>query len=396
METSANTEKESIVIWGAGHYGEVAYDYYRKDYNVIGFIDKSPTLQQNGKCGLPVYSPDYLKDLDVKVVIALAVEYQSAITQLKQYGINEFIVFKIQEQYHSDIKEDIEFDNNTVVIRFAGGLGNQLFVYAFALCMKERGKKIIGDLSYYNDKKRMPFRLLDVFPNFNLNCVDTDVSSLVKDKFINLEPLNCYLYIEPNIASVKTKKGDTSLLNITSGIIHGTFQTRIFPEIVEKKLRDKLVFRNNIEKKLEQMKEYFSNNNIIGVHVRRGDYLEGCFDRLFGGLCDNRYYTSAIDYLKKIDNTLKICFFSDDIEWVKENYNYEGAIYINSKMFDNYEEWYDLYLMSLCRHNIIANSTFSWWGAWLNQSENKIVIAPKRWANGCDVIDIYPEEWVKM
>ena len=90
------------------------------------------------------------------------------------------------------------------------------------------------------------------------------------------------------------------------------------------------------------------------------------------------------------------CFFSDDIEWVKVNYAMSNDVCIEKDMFDSYEDWYDMYLMSICSHNIIANSTFSWWGAWLNQNEDKTVIAPQKWLNGCDYIDIYPPEWITM
>ena len=71
-------------------------------------------------------------------------------------------------------------------------------------------------------------------------------------------------------------------------------------------------------------------------------------------------------------------------------------MYIESQMFDDYQDWYDMYLTSECKHNIIANSSFSWWGAWLNQNKNKIVIAPKRWVNADSMEDIYLEEWMRI
>ena len=100
--------------------------------------------------------------------------------------------------------------------------------------------------------------------------------------------------------------------------------------------------------------------------------------------------------MKEKVNNCRFYFFSDDIEEIKEHYKMDNAVYVEKAMFDGYEDWYDMYLMSICKHNIIANSTFSWWGAWLNRHEDKIVIAPEKWINSCDYQDIYPKGWMQM
>ena len=88
--------------------------------------------------------------------------------------------------------------------------------------------------------------------------------------------------------------------------------------------------------------------------------------------------------------------FSDDIEWVKKNYGMQNVIYVEPKKFQKFNDWYDMYLMSMCKHNIIANSTFSWWGAWLNNHEKKIVIAPQKWFAQDALLDICPVDWVRL
>ena len=89
-------------------------------------------------------------------------------------------------------------------------------------------------------------------------------------------------------------------------------------------------------------------------------------------------------------------FLSDDNARVKKQYPMEQAVYADYGLSGNYKDWYDLYLMSMCTHHILANSTFSWWGAWLNQRRDKIVVAPQKWMNVCDYKDIYPEGWITM
>ena len=128
----------------------------------------------------------------------------------------------------------------------------------------------------------------------------------------------------------------------------------------------------------------------------RGDYLEGSAKGAWGEVCTLYYYRRAMEYLKEKNRVSIVYFFSNDMQWVKENLMLKDAVYVEREMFDAYEDWYDMYLMSLCKDNIIANSSFSWWGAWLNQNPDKVVIAPKVWNNLCDYQDICPPDWVRI
>ena len=114
-----------------------------------------------------------------------------------------------------------------------------------------------------------------------------------------------------------------------------------------------------------------------------------------GDVCTEAYYNKAMDYMEQRLGNCQFYFFSDDIEWVKEHYRKSNALYIESNMFERYQNWFDMCLMSFCSHHIIANSTYSWWGAWLNPRE-KIVIAPKTWARSKNFADICPVEWIRM
>jgi hypothetical protein len=132
---------------------------------------------------------------------------------------------------------------------------------------------------------------------------------------------------------------------------------------------------------MEKYKDY------IGIHIRRGDYLRFPDHH---PILPIEYYKTAIDYFKA-DN---VFVFSDDIDWCKSNIIGDNIIYI-----ENEKDYIEMYLMSLCENNIISNSSFSWWGAWLNENKNKKVIGPKLWfGNAIQFIsdDIIPEGWIKI
>jgi hypothetical protein len=130
--------------------------------------------------------------------------------------------------------------------------------------------------------------------------------------------------------------------------------------------------------------------NCCSIHVRRGDYIR----------FQNHHPIQSIDYYKKSINIIgedkTYLVFSDDITWCEENF-----VFLKNKIFiSNNLDYQDLYLMSMCKDNIIANSTFSWWGAWMNKNENKKVIAPKKWFgdsySNLNTNDLYCENWIKL
>ena len=115
------------------------------------------------------------------------------------------------------------------------------------------------------------------------------------------------------------------------------------------------------------------------------------------GACDLEYYNKSIEYLNNKIDSLVFIIFSDDTKWAKENIKISNkTIFVDHNKDE--KAWLDMQLMSKCNHNIIANSSFSWWGAWLNRNENKIVISPKRWFNSSNnnTKDLLPNSWIKL
>ena len=174
----------------------------------------------------------------------------------------------------------------------------------------------------------------------------------------------------------------------------GYWQSEKFFKDISDEIRKDFSFpKFTSEKNLEILKLIKSYNS-VSIHIRRGDYLQ---NRGFNGLAPLEYYQKAIEYIKnKIENP-HFFIFSNDIEWCRKNLSIENSYYIDWNRGE--ESYRDMQLMSLCKHNIIPNSTFSWWGAWLNKNPNKIVIAPEKWFNDCVNIDysnIVPETWIKI
>jgi hypothetical protein len=176
--------------------------------------------------------------------------------------------------------------------------------------------------------------------------------------------------------------------NVTDDtIIDGFFQSEKYFNHHRDEILSLLQMPESIMSTITDKYSHILNSKTTSLHVRRGDYVRHPNHH---PTCSLEYYREAIS--KVGDTTLVI--FSDDIDWCKENLNYDGSIYI-----DNEKDYIELYLMSLCDNNIIANSSFSWWGAWLNQNNDKIVVGPKQWFGSAithDTSDILPESWIKI
>ena len=142
------------------------------------------------------------------------------------------------------------------------------------------------------------------------------------------------------------------------------------------------------------LKQIEVDDQAVSIHIRRGDYLLPRHWANTGSVCQLPYYKNAIAEMENRITGPSYYVFSDDISWVKENIPLKKAVYVTWNKGE--DSWQDMMLMSHCRHHIICNSTFSWWGAWLNPRKEKIVIAPCRWFQHKETPDMYPKEWIKV
>lgn len=161
-------------------------------------------------------------------------------------------------------------------------------------------------------------------------------------------------------------------------------------------IRADFTFKSQLVSRNAQLAEQISRVNAVSLHVRRGDYAKNPQTTSTHGLCSLDYYRAAIRHVAERVDRPNFFVFSDDIHWARENLAIgHPCVYVDHNQ--GAESYNDMRLMSLCRHHIIANSTFSWWGAWLNARSDKIVVAPKKWfVKENDVADLLPADWIAM
>lgn len=288
-----------------------------------------------------------------------------------------------------------------LVVRYKGGLGNQMFQYALKVYLKQYGRKVYDDVSFYESYEMMPFKLTEAFVNVDFQRVSSDI---VKEIFENYQSRNIFLKVWNKIF-ISTKKYyyekkelryDKNVCRVAQGCVDGYWQTYRYAEEVEIFIRKSFVFKEIDDEQLISLKKKINESNSVSVHIRAGDYLSEENKKIYGGICTQEYYMKAIELIQKSVDNAKFFVFSNDIEFCKNNFRLNDAVWIEHDKISPCEDWKDLYLMSCCKHNIIANSSFSWWGAWLNKNVNKIVIAPKRWLNQIDNDEVCPKTWKRI
>lgn len=261
-----------------------------------------------------------------------------------------------------------------MIIKIQGGLGNQMFQYAYGRNLELNGKKVTFDISTFNKN----IVRTDTARNFRLDNFKIETKAEFSDK---LRPVSDFI----NKALVK--------LNLKQD---GFWQSEKYFNKNESNIRKEFDLKKPLSDKFTRILDQIANTHSVSIHVRRGDYVNSEKTNAFHGVCDLEYYNQAISIIKAQIGNPTFFIFSDDIDWVSRNLELNSPTWWVSEL--KAEDYEELIVMSKCRHNIIANSTFSWWGAWLNQNPNKVVIAPKQWlANKTsDELNILPKEWIQI
>lgn len=288
------------------------------------------------------------------------------------------------------------------IVKIIGGLGNQMFQYALYLSLQESfpDEKIMIDISNF---KGYPlhngFELDNIF---KLNYCVATWRDIIKVAY-PYPTYRCWKvgkYILPRRKTMCIEKHDfaldeTVLQNVANRFFDGYWQNEYYFKAVKKKIHEAYIFPEIADVRNMKIMQEVKNAYSVAIHIRRGDYINHPY---FRGICDLKYYRQAIEYITQKTKVDLFCIFSNDIKWCHEML--AGSLVGYKVVFVDWNKgrysYVDMQLMSSCKHNIIANSSFSWWGAWLNKNPDKIVIAPDKWMNIQIKNDPISDNWIRI
>jgi hypothetical protein len=283
----------------------------------------------------------------------------------------------------------------TVVLKYQ--LGNALFQYAVGrhLAIKNKTTLRLNLINYLNRHDILGRKIASQLDNFRIAAVlhAPFHKKIARVLGINLQPRNRKVYYERQWGF------DSNVLLLEDGVqLHGFFQSEKYFKDIEHIIRNDLQLkRSSLDEEAFIYQRKIMDSNSVSVHVRRGkDYLSSdCHI-----VCNMNYYIASIRHMQDRLGSPRFFVFSDDIEWCLANMRIDNCSFVHMQA-SRKKPITDFQLMRLCKHNIIANSTFSWWAAWLNDNPEKIVVAPNKWfkderPNASAMRDTIPEDWIRI
>ncbi len=303
------------------------------------------------------------------------------------------------------------------IIRMSGGLERQMFQYALYMKLTSMGREVkFDDINEYQDNRTRPIMLsvFDIiYPRATWDEINryTDGSTLIKDRIRKL--------IFGKKTNIYREQGfyDPKVLENEDIYLDGKFMSQkyfedILPEVKKTYTFPPVEYIRIAPRANENFLIYYdeiTRSNAVGLHIRRSDSRYN--EELYENICTSEYYISAVKYISERVKDTKFFVFSNEPKWIKNWLRdiIKGLItpdmtnddirklrdrFILIEANDEYTSYLDMFLLSKCKHNILSNSSFSWWGAWINDNPDKIVIAPNTWLNGVDSSEIYTEGMV--
>ena len=285
-----------------------------------------------------------------------------------------------------------------VIAKIMGGLGNQLFQYAAGKALAEHHQTELKlDIRYFASTSLRNYEL----HNFNINA-----EIATEDELIHFMPEKQSLvfrimrelkpYYRRKVYYEQDFHHDPNFFKAPKDVyLVGYWQSEKYFHAIASGIVKEFQIRLPQKGKNAELSRKIQNINSVSIHVRRGDYVNNPKANQVHGLCSLDYYTDSIKFIKEKITSPHFFIFSDDIIWAKENIKIVGPVtYVDHNREIACE---DFRLMSQCKNHIIANSSFSWWSAWLSQNTDKIVIVPKKWFNAekRNTKDLLPESWIK-
>ncbi len=305
-----------------------------------------------------------------------------------------------------------------IIIQLSGGLGNQMFQYALALQLKHLGREVkIDDVTgFAEDEKRDP-----ALEMFGITYEKPDRREMIQMLDSSMLP---WSRVRRKLCGRKKrayfeedKRYHPEIMTWDDIYLEGYWQTEKYFAPVAEQIRrvydtEKLLDRlreNGMADGMEVWLERLAGTESVGVHIRRGDYLLPAGRKLYGGICTAAYYREAMRRMKREHPDCRFYLFTNDKAWIRERLTQaaDGAsgteegelaerVEIVEPGGDGSSDYAEFVLMSRCRHNILANSSFSWWASYLNRHEGRMILAPDRWLNGWDCEDIYRQDMLRV
>ena len=288
-----------------------------------------------------------------------------------------------------------------IIVRLTGGLGNQLFQYATGLRLALRNNSPLTlDVSAYSRDSKRSYALSRYVLDASVAIDRAPALFRGRERVRDLKH-RLYTGVPPawrrwHWLKQQTLRFEPRVLLARGDIyLDGSWQSeRYFSDIASRVQADLALREGPTNANAELARKIESCQCAVSVHVRRGDYVSDATTRAIHDVCSAAYYERAIASLAEESSEVQLFVFSDDPKWVSENLRFSvPATVVDENHSSNGHD--DLWLMSLCRHHVIANSSFSWWGAWLSPWANKKVFAPNQWfrCEGYDIHEIVPSRW---
>ena len=294
-----------------------------------------------------------------------------------------------------------------IIVRLNGGLGNQMFQYALGrACAIKNDTELAFDISGFKNSilkinlkyKNTAIRKFDLSV-YNIDAEIVKVSFFKKIILFKKKILSRFFGIHFRNIEKKMYSFDQGIFSYgKNAYFDGYWQSyRYFENIRDVIIKD-FTLKQNPDQKSTILLDEIGRKNSLAIHIRRGDYVGNAYHNVVG----QEYYEKSIQYVKDKNIIDKIYIFSDDIVWCEENLKFSEKYNIPiSFVDDSYAGRVGeghMNLMMKCKYFIIANSSFSWWGAWLSQRENKVIVSPKEWLTDTrvDTSDLIPKEWVRL
>ena len=285
-----------------------------------------------------------------------------------------------------------------VIVKLFGGLGNQLFQYAAAKNISSRNNTILKlDISNYevnvDDVTSRSYRL-GIFNIEESFATKQDVSDMIGGYIAKITQSIKPFHLQKCIKEQSFNYDERVEMICGSVYLEGYWQSEKYFKSISDALKKEVTLKKTNYTHLD-LKQLMQATNSVAMHIRRGDYATSPIANKYHGLCELSYYYRSLKYINDRVFKAVIFVFSDDITWVKKNIKFQQPVHYVSSINTDLDH-IEFSLMTQCKHFIIANSSYSWWGAWLGECEEKIVCAPKKWFNHpINTSDLIPTKWIK-